>query len=191
MGRSPCCEKAHTNKGAWTKEEDQRLINHIRANGEGCWRSLPKAADPQTHRPLNTITTVKSYSDARNSSSPSLLVPEIVNNMSDDAHIKIDSDSAEEGNSSGTTEEQLQQQPELNLDLCISLPFQGQPPCANTAESKQISFEVFAAPPPVVTQAVCLCCQLGFKSSQACDCQTVTAMIPASALHRYYRPLDS
>ncbi|KAM3273479.1 hypothetical protein ACQJBY_042992 [Aegilops geniculata] len=44
MGRSPCCEKAHTNKGAWTKEEDQRLIAHIKAHGEGCWRSLPKAA---------------------------------------------------------------------------------------------------------------------------------------------------
>ncbi|KAF3445453.1 hypothetical protein FNV43_RR10629 [Rhamnella rubrinervis] len=44
MGRSPCCEKAHTNKGAWTKEEDQRLIDYIRIHGEGCWRSLPKAA---------------------------------------------------------------------------------------------------------------------------------------------------
>ncbi|KAF8726313.1 hypothetical protein HU200_019774 [Digitaria exilis] len=44
MGRSPCCEKAHTNKGAWTKEEDQRLVAYIRAHGEGCWRSLPKAA---------------------------------------------------------------------------------------------------------------------------------------------------
>ncbi|KAL1565853.1 MYB-like transcription factor 4 [Salvia divinorum] len=44
MGRSPCCEKAHTNKGAWTKEEDDRLVAHIRYHGEGCWRSLPKAA---------------------------------------------------------------------------------------------------------------------------------------------------
>ncbi|KAH0471101.1 hypothetical protein IEQ34_000824 [Dendrobium chrysotoxum] len=44
MGRSPCCEKAHTNKGAWTKEEDERLITYIRTHGEGCWRSLPKAA---------------------------------------------------------------------------------------------------------------------------------------------------
>ncbi|KAL5995637.1 myb31 transcription factor31 [Asimina triloba] len=44
MGRSPCCEKAHTNKGAWTKEEDDKLIAHIRLHGEGCWRSLPKAA---------------------------------------------------------------------------------------------------------------------------------------------------
>ncbi|KAG2615128.1 myb-related protein 308-like [Panicum virgatum] len=44
MGRSPCCEKAHTNKGAWTKEEDQRLVAYIKAHGEGSWRSLPKAA---------------------------------------------------------------------------------------------------------------------------------------------------
>nr|ABN42495.1 MYB protein [Saccharum officinarum] len=44
MGRSPCCEKAHTNKGAWTKEEDERLVAYIRAHGEGCWRPLPKAA---------------------------------------------------------------------------------------------------------------------------------------------------
>ncbi|XP_010526552.1 PREDICTED: transcription repressor MYB4 [Tarenaya hassleriana] len=44
MGRSPCCEKAHTNKGAWTKEEDERLVSYIQAHGEGCWRSLPKAA---------------------------------------------------------------------------------------------------------------------------------------------------
>ncbi|WVZ88611.1 hypothetical protein U9M48_035111 [Paspalum notatum var. saurae] len=47
MGRSPCCEKAHTNKGAWTKEEDQRLVAYINAHGEGCWRSLPKAAGLQ------------------------------------------------------------------------------------------------------------------------------------------------
>ncbi|XP_009623355.1 myb-related protein 330-like [Nicotiana tomentosiformis] len=47
MGRSPCCEKAHTNKGAWTKEEDQRLVNYIRSHGEGCWRSLPKPAGLQ------------------------------------------------------------------------------------------------------------------------------------------------
>lgn len=44
MGRSPCCEKAHTNKGAWTKEEDQRLIDYICRHGEGCWRSLPTSA---------------------------------------------------------------------------------------------------------------------------------------------------
>ncbi|RRT83236.1 hypothetical protein B296_00018161 [Ensete ventricosum] len=49
---SPCCEKAHTNKGAWTKEEDQKLISYIKAHGEGCWRSLPKAAGPPLEHPI-------------------------------------------------------------------------------------------------------------------------------------------
>ncbi|KZV33094.1 myb-related protein 330-like [Dorcoceras hygrometricum] len=44
MGRSPCCEKRHIKKGAWTEEEDRRLIAYIHSHGEGCWRSLPKAA---------------------------------------------------------------------------------------------------------------------------------------------------
>ncbi|KAI6699996.1 hypothetical protein NL676_014320 [Syzygium grande] len=44
MGRSPCCESEHMNKGAWSKEEDERLVAYIRHHGEGCWRSLPKAA---------------------------------------------------------------------------------------------------------------------------------------------------
>ncbi|KAL2497368.1 Transcription repressor MYB4 [Abeliophyllum distichum] len=45
MGRSPCCElEAHTNKGTWTKEEDELLVNYMTLHGQGCWRSLPKAA---------------------------------------------------------------------------------------------------------------------------------------------------
>uniref|UniRef100_A0A6N2KYX1 Uncharacterized protein n=1 Tax=Salix viminalis TaxID=40686 RepID=A0A6N2KYX1_SALVM len=43
MGRSPCCEKAHNNKGAWTRDEDERFVAYIQAHGEGCWRSLPKS----------------------------------------------------------------------------------------------------------------------------------------------------
>ncbi|KAI9081618.1 hypothetical protein K1719_036504 [Acacia pycnantha] len=43
-GQSPCCEKEHTNKAAWTKKEDQCLINYINLHGEGCRRPLPKAA---------------------------------------------------------------------------------------------------------------------------------------------------
>jgi myb proto-oncogene protein len=31
------------NRGAWTKEEDH-LVAYIKIHGEGCWRSLPKAA---------------------------------------------------------------------------------------------------------------------------------------------------
>ncbi|XP_008806257.1 transcription factor MYB8-like [Phoenix dactylifera] len=42
--RKPCCDKQDTNKGAWSKEEDKKLIDYIRAHGEGSWRSLPKAA---------------------------------------------------------------------------------------------------------------------------------------------------
>ncbi|KAL7240264.1 hypothetical protein ACSBR2_006013 [Camellia fascicularis] len=42
--RKPCCEKQDTNKGAWSKQEDQKLIEYIRRNGTGCWRTLPQAA---------------------------------------------------------------------------------------------------------------------------------------------------
>lgn len=47
MGRTPCCQKADTIKGAWSKEEDEALIAYIRDSGEGGWRSLPKAAGLQ------------------------------------------------------------------------------------------------------------------------------------------------
>uniref|UniRef100_A0A2P2JW57 Myb-related protein 308 n=1 Tax=Rhizophora mucronata TaxID=61149 RepID=A0A2P2JW57_RHIMU len=42
--RKPCCEKLDNNKGAWSKQEDQRLIDYIRKHGEGCWRTVPQAA---------------------------------------------------------------------------------------------------------------------------------------------------
>ncbi|KAF7827692.1 myb-related protein 308-like [Senna tora] len=42
--RKPCCEKQEMNKGAWSKQEDQKLIDYINKNGEGCWRALPQAA---------------------------------------------------------------------------------------------------------------------------------------------------
>ncbi|ESW31917.1 hypothetical protein PHAVU_002G279000 [Phaseolus vulgaris] len=44
MGRTPCCLKQHIFKGAWSKEEDQLLINYVNCHGEGNWRCLPKAA---------------------------------------------------------------------------------------------------------------------------------------------------
>ncbi|GJR34860.1 homeodomain-like protein [Tanacetum coccineum] len=44
MGRTPCCEKVGLRRGRWTSEEDETLIKYIQANGEGCWRSLPKNA---------------------------------------------------------------------------------------------------------------------------------------------------
>ncbi|XWS60889.1 hypothetical protein CRYUN_Cryun07bG0076600 [Craigia yunnanensis] len=42
--RKPCCEKKEINKGAWSKLEDQKLIDYIQKHGEGCWRSIPQAA---------------------------------------------------------------------------------------------------------------------------------------------------
>lgn len=42
--RRPCCEKEEINKGAWSKQEDQKLIDYIHSHGEGCWRTLPNSA---------------------------------------------------------------------------------------------------------------------------------------------------
>ncbi|KAK3228259.1 hypothetical protein Dsin_008121 [Dipteronia sinensis] len=43
--RKPYCEKKETShKGAWTNQEDQKLIDYIQKHGEGCWSSLPQAA---------------------------------------------------------------------------------------------------------------------------------------------------
>ncbi|KAL6969924.1 hypothetical protein U1Q18_029634 [Sarracenia purpurea var. burkii] len=42
--RKPCCDKQDTNKGAWSKQEDQKLIDYIRRHGEGGWRTLPQSA---------------------------------------------------------------------------------------------------------------------------------------------------
>ncbi|KAK9106161.1 hypothetical protein Scep_023005 [Stephania cephalantha] len=46
--RKPCCDCDHRqdnkNKGAWSKQEDQKLADYIRVHGEGRWRSIPLAA---------------------------------------------------------------------------------------------------------------------------------------------------
>ncbi|PON55847.1 MYB transcription factor [Parasponia andersonii] len=44
MGKTPCCEKNGLKKGPWTPEEDQALIDYIKKNGHGRWRTLPKNA---------------------------------------------------------------------------------------------------------------------------------------------------
>eukprot|EP00250_Pteridium_aquilinum_P034971 c8394_g1_i1 orf=180-1346(-) len=45
MGRAPCCDKGGLRKGAWTSEEDEKLVSFIRSNnGHGSWRSLPQLA---------------------------------------------------------------------------------------------------------------------------------------------------
>ncbi|KAE8732494.1 Transcription factor MYB39 [Hibiscus syriacus] len=47
MGRTPCCEKNGLEKGPWTPEEDQKLIDYIQKHGYGNWRTLPKNAGLQ------------------------------------------------------------------------------------------------------------------------------------------------
>lgn len=49
------------NKGAWSKQEDQKLIDYIRKHGEGCWRTLPKAAGKYQYYiwiPLEILTLI-------------------------------------------------------------------------------------------------------------------------------------
>ncbi|GMN67353.1 hypothetical protein TIFTF001_036417 [Ficus carica] len=42
MGRNPCCNIQGLRKGAWTPEEDQKLVSYIQQHGEGGWRTLPQ-----------------------------------------------------------------------------------------------------------------------------------------------------
>ncbi|XP_062116584.1 transcription factor MYB41-like [Humulus lupulus] len=44
MGRNPCYNVEGLKKGAWTPEEDQKLLSYIQQHGEGGWRSLPHKA---------------------------------------------------------------------------------------------------------------------------------------------------
>ncbi|CAN0896018.1 Transcription factor MYB28 [Linum grandiflorum] len=47
MGRTPCCNVDGLKKGAWTSEEDQKLVSYIQEHGEGGWRTLPVKAGLQ------------------------------------------------------------------------------------------------------------------------------------------------
>ncbi|VVB17540.1 unnamed protein product [Arabis nemorensis] len=44
MVRTPCCKEEGIKKGAWTPEEDQKLIAYLQLHGEGGWRTLPEKA---------------------------------------------------------------------------------------------------------------------------------------------------
>ncbi|XP_058779982.1 transcription factor MYB14-like [Vicia villosa] len=44
MVRSPCCDKTGMRKGAWTPEEDNKLIAYVTRYGSWNWRQLPKFA---------------------------------------------------------------------------------------------------------------------------------------------------
>ncbi|CAA6671390.1 unnamed protein product [Spirodela intermedia] len=38
------CEKQTINRGAWSSQEDEKLVKYICTHGEGRWRTIPKAA---------------------------------------------------------------------------------------------------------------------------------------------------
>ncbi|CAF2139873.1 hypothetical protein BRARA_B02106 [Brassica rapa] len=44
MVRTPCCRAEGLKKGAWTHEEDHKLIAYVQLHGEGGWRTLPDKA---------------------------------------------------------------------------------------------------------------------------------------------------
>ncbi|KAL0709152.1 hypothetical protein Bca4012_016130 [Brassica carinata] len=44
MSRKPCCVGEGLKKGAWTIEEDKKLISYIQEHGEGGWRDIPQKA---------------------------------------------------------------------------------------------------------------------------------------------------
>uniref|UniRef100_A0A1J3HCZ8 Transcription factor MYB28 n=4 Tax=Noccaea caerulescens TaxID=107243 RepID=A0A1J3HCZ8_NOCCA len=44
MSRKPCCVGEGLKKGAWTAEEDKKLITYIHDHGEGGWRDIPQKA---------------------------------------------------------------------------------------------------------------------------------------------------
>ncbi|CAA7026949.1 unnamed protein product [Microthlaspi erraticum] len=44
MSRKPCCVGEGLKKGAWTAEEDKKLISYIYDHGEGGWRDIPQKA---------------------------------------------------------------------------------------------------------------------------------------------------
>ncbi|XP_064993571.1 MYB31 transcription factor31-like [Musa acuminata AAA Group] len=213
MGRSPCCEKAHTNKGAWTKEEDERLIAHIRAHGEGCWRSLPKAAGllrcgkscrlrwinylrPDLKRGNFTEEEdeliIKLHSLLGNKWSliaaklPGRTDNEIKNHWNTHIRRKLLSRGVDpathrpvndrppsnitisferrDGKAVGGSEEssvwqQQTQRPDLNLELCISLPFQ-QDPHELTKREKSL----------------CFSCSLGLQNSKECKCRDFSGL---------------
>ncbi|KAK6928261.1 SANT/Myb domain [Dillenia turbinata] len=44
MGRPPCCDKSNVRKGAWTPEEDAKILAYVSKHGIGNWTLVPKKA---------------------------------------------------------------------------------------------------------------------------------------------------
>nr|GMC57513.1 myb-related protein 308-like [Ipomoea batatas]GME16678.1 myb-related protein 308-like [Ipomoea batatas] len=282
MGRSPCCEKEHTNKGAWTKEEDERLIRYIKKHGEGCWRTLPKAAgllrcgkscrlrwinylrpdlkrgnfteeedeliinlhsllgnkwsliaarlpgrtdneiknywnthikrkllsrgiDPQTHRPVSSAQNTAAADtaavplannlDQQHETAAGGCLPWMRNTKAENSN-NTSSTTEDSNSSNGLSSEEIVLHPAaplINLELSISLPQSPPAPSTTKLTGKEFNDQTLKNRLFFSQRAVCLCYNLGFQNSNACNCDKMmtTSSINAEAgMHSFYRPLS-
>ncbi|CAA2990288.1 myb-related 308-like [Olea europaea subsp. europaea] len=166
---------------------------------------LHRGVDPQTHRPLNS-TTKKPNPNTKvlisNQENNLRQVSEIAQtfslhpiNASEDQvmknciSFKVENDSAEELNGSSVLSEELH--PQINLELTISLPKSfGKSGIKLKQEKQQFEDQTFGTlmSPPSVTQAGCLCYNLGFQNGNACNCKSMKN-VKTDDMQRYCRPL--
>ncbi|KAJ6765914.1 MYB DOMAIN CLASS TRANSCRIPTION FACTOR [Salix purpurea] len=157
MGRSPCCEKAHTNKGAWTKEEDDRLIAYIRTHGEGI--------DPASHRPLNEPAQEASTTISFSTTTP--VKEESLGSAKEESNKdKIICTTAFLCKEEKTPVQE--RCPDLNLELRISLPCQNQPDHPQPFKTGG-------------TTSLCFACSLGLQNSKDCSCSFIVGTIGSSS----------
>nr|CAB3474950.1 unnamed protein product [Digitaria exilis] len=200
MGRSPCCEKAHTNKGAWSLIAGQlpgRTDNEIKNywNTHIKRKLLSRGIDPQTHRPLSggsaaaasglTSSSTAGFPSqspaAPRPARPAIVIPPNVMFASAPAPAE------DRHSSSGGGSTDAPRCPDLNLDLSVGPP----PPSCSPPKTPGSA----AASTPTSQQqqqrtaTICLCYHLGVRSGEACSCKQ-TASPAAAAGFRFLRPLE-